>query len=58
VARLGLNYKLEIFTWKESNILPDGDLNLHCSEKKQISESIGEEVPWRGNFQIIRGNDV
>jgi hypothetical protein len=25
---------------------------------KQISESIGEEVPWRGNFPIIRGNDA
>ncbi len=28
VARLGLNYKLEIFTRKGSNISPDGDLNL------------------------------
>ncbi len=24
---------------------------------KQISESIRDQVPWRGNFPIIRGND-
>jgi hypothetical protein len=24
---------------------------------KQISESIGEEVLWRTNFSIIRGNE-
>jgi hypothetical protein len=25
---------------------------------RQISESTGEEVPWMGNFPVIRGTDV
>ncbi len=30
---------------------------IHCPKKtKQISKSIGEEVPWRGNFPVILGN--
>jgi hypothetical protein len=31
---------------------------LHCSKTKQISESTGEEVPWMGNFPVIRGTNV
>jgi hypothetical protein len=31
---------------------------IRCPKTMQISESIREEVPSRGNFVVIRGNDA
>ncbi len=38
-------------------LLEDVDDELYTVPKtRQISKSIGEEVPWRGNFPVILGN--
>jgi hypothetical protein len=36
---------------------PDGLEPYTVPKTRQISEKIREEVPWKENFPVIRGND-